>query len=137
MKLLTAVLACTVISPALSLAQSTPPPGPTGEWTKIEVTPHFWAEGACAADVNKDGKVDVLSGPFWYEGPDFKTSHVIYPNRQSFKAKGTDGTEKEIPGFAGALSDKNEYSDNFISYTADLNGDGWTDYLVIGFPGKE
>jgi len=137
MKLVPFLFACTLVSPVLSLAQSTPPPASTGEWTKIEVTPHFWAEGACSADVNKDGKNDILSGPFWYEGPDFKTRHVIYPNRQSFKTKAADGTEKEIPGYAGALSDKNEYSDNFISYTADLNGDGWVDYVVIGFPGKE
>jgi hypothetical protein len=121
----------------LAQAQSTPAPGPTGEWTKQELTPHFWAEGACAADVNKDGKVDILSGPFWYEGPAFEKRHVIYPLKQSFKGKAADGAEQEIPGFEGALGEKNTYSDNFISYAHDLNGDGWIDYVVIGFPGKE
>lgn len=118
-------------------AQSTPAPELTGEWTKQQLTPHFWAEGACAADVNKDGKVDILSGPFWYEGPSFEKRHVIYPLKQSFQGKAADGSTQEIPGFEGALGEKNTYSENFISYAYDVNGDGWVDYIVIGFPGKE
>ena len=125
---------------------STPPPAADGKWQKQQLTEHFWAEGACAADVNKDGKVDILSGPFWYEGPDFKKTHTIYDmSKTAFAAKnpdGTpvknaDGTDKMIPGFPGLLSGTNQYSNNFIAYAPDLNGDGWQDYLVIGFPGKE
>ncbi len=123
-------------APAFAVAQSTPPPPLTGEWTKLELTPNFWAEGACVADVNHDGKMDVLSGPFWYEGPDFKQRHVIYPAGQSFTVKNADGTETTVPGYKGALSNANEYSDNFISFAYDLNGDGWVDYIVVGFPGK-
>ena len=115
-------------------AQSTPPPELTGEWNKQVLTPNFWSEGACVADVNKDGKMDILSGPFWYEGPDFKKTHEIYPATKSFKVKNAAGVEETIPGFEGALSGKNAYSDNFISYAYDFNGDGWPDYLVVGFP---
>src|ERR1700759_68541 len=66
---------------SLPLVAAEPPPGPaisttppplTGEWKKIQVTDKFWAEGACVADVNKDGHMDILYGPYWYEGPDFK-----------------------------------------------------------------
>ena len=116
---------------------STPPPALTGEWTKKQITEHFWAEGACVADVNKDGKADILSGPFWYEGPDFTKRHTIYQMESSFMKKKADGTEEKIPGFEGYLGVKNAYSNNFISYAYDFNGDGWMDYLVIGFPGKE
>lgn len=114
---------------------STPPPPLTGEWNRKQITEHFWAEGACVADVNKDGKMDILSGPFWYEGPDFSKRHAIYPAANSFKLKKPDGTEETIPGFEGFLSGRNSYSNNFISYAYDINGDGWTDYVVIGFPG--
>jgi hypothetical protein len=111
---------------------STKPPALTDAWQKQQLSRYFWAEGACAADVNGDGHVDILSGPYWFAGPDFKERHVIYPEQKSFNAGGED-----IPGFEGELSGKNAYSDNFLSYASDLNGDGHPDYLVIGFPGKE
>jgi hypothetical protein len=116
---------------------STTPPPLSSEWTKKQLTPHFWAEGACAADVNKDGKMDVLSGPFWYEGPDFAKRHTIYQAEQSFTRKKDVGTDEKVPGFEGFLSGKNAYSNNFISYAHDVNSDGWPDYVVIGFPNKE
>ncbi len=116
---------------------STPPQPLTGEWTKKQLTPHFWAEGACVGDVNKDGKMDILSGPFWYEGPDFAKRHTIYEMPKTFVHKKDDGTEETIPGFEGFLSGKNAYSNNFVSYAYDINGDGWVDYVVIGFPGQE
>ena len=108
-------------------AVSTPPPPLTGEWKKQQLTDQFWAEGACAADVNKDGKMDILSGPFWYEGPDFTKRHTIYQMDKSFMRKKDDGTEEKIEGFEGFLSGKNAYSNNFISYAYDVNGDGWAD----------
>lgn len=111
---------------------STKPAPLTGKWQKQQLSRYFWAEGACAADVNGDGKTDVLSGPYWFEGPDFKATRTIYADAQSFEAGG-----EKIAGFEGELSGKNGYSENFLSYSADFNADGRPDYLVIGFPGKE
>lgn len=119
------------------LSQSTPPPAAEGRWSKQQLTDDFWAEGAAAADVDRDGKVDVLYGPYWFAGPDFSRRGVIYPDAQRTKAKLADGGEKEIAGFHGAKSVTNGYSDNFVNAVHDFNGDGWTDYLVMGFPGKE
>ena len=116
---------------ATAIISTTPPPL-TGKWEKQQLSRYFWAEGACVADVNSDGKTDVISGPYWFEGPDFKTSHTIYPAAKSFEIEG-----ENIPGFEGGLSKKNAYSDNFLSYSGDFNGDSRPDYLVIGFPGKE
>ncbi|QTN33724.1 VCBS repeat-containing protein [Akkermansiaceae bacterium] len=111
---------------------STKPAPLTGKWEKHQLSRYFWAEGACVADVNGDGKTDVLSGPYWFQGPDFKTTHTIYPATKNFEMEG-----EKIPGFEGEISNKNAYSDNFLSYSGDFNADGRPDYLVIGFPGKE
>lgn len=112
-------------------------PVPSGEFTRLQLTDQFWAEGAAYGDFNRDGKMDVCYGPYWWEGPEFKTRHTIYPDTKKSKSKGADGVEKEFPGFKGALGNENEYSDNFLTYAHDFNGDGWADVLVIGFPGKE
>ena len=103
---------------------------------KVRATDQFWAEGAAIGDFNHDGKMDVVSGAYWYEGPDFKKRHEIYPANASFKRKKADGMEQTVPGFEGALGINNAYSDCFLTFTYDFNGDGWTDVLVYGFPGQ-
>ncbi len=55
----------------------TEPPLP--RFKKLRLTDKFYAEGAYYADFNKDGKMDVVAGPFWYEGPDFQKRHEIRP----------------------------------------------------------
>ena len=77
--------------------------GTTGllhSFKKIRVTDQFWAEGAAIGDFNHDGKLDVVSGPFWYEGLDFKKRHEIYPASASFKRKTADGMDRTIPGLS-------------------------------------
>lgn len=106
-------------------------------FTKVQATDQFWAEGADIGDFNRDGHVDVISGPFWYEGPDFQKRHEYRPAAATFKARKADGTEQVIPGYEGGLGVNNAYSDNFLIYTYDFNGDKWTDVMVYGFPGKE
>jgi hypothetical protein len=104
---------------------------------KIQLTDKFWAEGADFGDFNHDGVMDVASGPFWYEGPDFKRRHEYRPAIAFFTLTNADGTTRKIPGFEGALGSKNAYSDNFFTFVYDFNHDGWPDIMVIGFPGKE
>lgn len=84
-------------------------------WETRRLTDEFHAEGAAAADFNGDGKPDVVYGPYWFEGPDFTSRHVIY-EPQAFDPRG--------------------YSRNFLTYTPDLNADGRPDVLVLGFPGE-
>jgi hypothetical protein len=104
---------------------------------KVQITDQFWAEGADIGDFNHDGIMDVVAGPFWYEGPDFKKRHEFWPANASYKRKKSDGTEETIPGFEGALGVNNAYSECFLTYAYDFNHDGWTDVIVYGFPGAE
>lgn len=82
---------------------------------RIVISEHFYSEGADFADFNADGHNDIVSGPFWYEGPDFRTRHRYMPGER--------------------LSIKS-YSRHFFSFAHDFNEDGWTDILVIGMPGQ-
>lgn len=93
--------------------------GPVHEiisWEKLHLTPDFHAEGACYGDVNQDGNVDVIAGPFAWLGPKFDSNIEIY---------------KPEP------VDPKGYSKNFLSFAHDFNGDGWLDVLVLGFPGAD
>src|SRR5579871_4629609 len=79
---------------------------------KIQLTDQFWSEGANFGDFNHDGVMDIASGPYWYEGPDFKKRHEFYPADKFFTRKKADGTDEKIEGFEGALGTNNTYSDN-------------------------
>jgi len=102
---------------------------------KLQLNDQFWSEGANFGDFNKDGKMDIVSGPYWWEGPDYKTRHEYYPAAKKWML----GTISKIPvpGFEGALGQNNAYSDNFFAFTSDFNKDGWDDILILGFPGED
>jgi hypothetical protein len=104
-------------------------------FTKQQLTDQFWSEGACFADINRDGKMDVVAGPFWYEGPAFTVRHEFMPADHVSKSK-KDGKDVTFPGYKGALGGENEYSQNFFAFTYDFNHDGWADILILGFPGE-
>src|SRR5262245_13631921 len=109
----------------------------THVFAKTQLENHFWAEGATFGDFNRDGITDVVAGPYWWEGPALKKRHEYYPATQTFTLTRPDGNKEAIPGFEGGLGVKNAYSDNFFAYPYDFNGDGWSDILIIGFPGAD
>ena len=43
------------------------------------LTPYYYSFSAAAADINRDGHMDVISGPFIYYGPDFTAAREFYP----------------------------------------------------------
>ncbi|MBI3464325.1 MAG: VCBS repeat-containing protein [Planctomycetes bacterium] len=84
------------------------------DFQRIQLTDRYFSEGANIGDLNRDGVMDVVSGPYWFEGPDFQKRHEIYPPREQ---------------------NRQQYADNFFSWVYDFNGDGWNDVFVVGFPG--
>ena len=52
---------------------------------RIQLSDQFWSEGANAGDLNNDGIKDVISGPWWWQGPDFTKRREYYPAAATFQ----------------------------------------------------
>jgi VCBS repeat protein len=97
-------------------------PAPALRWKKTIIEKKFRSEGVAIADVNKDGKMDILIGDYWYENPGSAGSEwKLHEIRKPVEIK--DG------GLAS-------YSECMCCWADDINGDGWVDMISIGFPGK-
>lgn len=70
-------------------------------------------ESAGAFDVDNDGALDIVSGAYWYKGPDFRQRFLVGPVR-------ADG----------------EYFDDFSTIPLDVNGDGFLDFVTGGWWGN-
>ncbi|MBS1977807.1 MAG: VCBS repeat-containing protein [Bacteroidetes bacterium] len=82
---------------------------------KTIITTDFVSEAVATGDVNHDGKKDILAGTSWYEAPDWK--------------------RHEIMSGPYAFNPDKDYSHSFASAAADVNHDGWIDWLNVDFPG--
>ncbi len=88
---------------------------PLQRFDRVLLSEEFRGEGASFADLDGDGDHDIVSGNFWYEGPEYRVRHQY------------------VGGRAFSI---NEYSQHFFSWTHDFNGDKKPDILVVGFPGQ-
>ncbi len=117
--LLVAPLVAALPEPGAAQKSNPQKPAITVTWKKIVLDRNFRSEGVGVADVNKDGKPDVIVGDCWYEAPkdsggDWKR-HIIRADRKF---------------------DLNVYSDSFCCFADDWSGDGFPDVIVIPFPGN-
>src|SRR5262245_59649542 len=67
------------------------------------------SETAALADVNNDGRLDIISAESWYEAPSW-TKHRIR-----------------------AIPVTNNYVDDFSDLPVDVDGDGYVDLVQIGY----
>jgi hypothetical protein len=80
------------------------------------LSPFYYAFSAAAADVNRDGNLDVIAGPFIYMGPDFTTAREFYA--------------------AQTFNPSTEFSFNWVAFAGDFTGDGWPDVLLASTSGS-
>ena len=81
---------------------------------KVTLDAAYRSEGVAVADVDRDGKLDVLAGELWYRAPDWKPNEIVAP---------------------GTYDPAKDRSTCYLNFACDVNGDGWVDSIVIGRPG--
>ncbi len=69
-------------------------------------------EAAGVLDVNRDGRLDILCGGFWYEAPDWEQH------------------------FVRAIKEEGGYYYDFANLPMDVDGDGWTDTVGAAWHNK-
>ena len=80
----------------------------------VVLSEEFHSEGAAVADLDGNGDNDIISGPNWYAGPDFRRRYAFAPvRRTAIKA----------------------YSDHFFHFVHDFDRDKRPDILSLPIPG--
>lgn len=85
----------------------------TGPRFKKQLIAAESAESVSVFDVNGDQHPDILSGSYWYEGPNFLNRHLI-----------------------GQVERVSEYYDDFSTIPLDVDGDGKLDFISGGWFSK-
>jgi hypothetical protein len=73
----------------------------------------YYSWGVAVADLNHDGHLDVIAGPYYYRGPDFTERREIY--------------------LAESFNPSNQYAPNMVTHAYDFHGNGWPDILATEF----
>jgi hypothetical protein len=75
-----------------------------------QLTPFYYSFASAAADFDRDGNMDVVSGPFIFMGPDFTRKREFY--------------------LALATRPGVDFSSNWLEFAGDFTNDGWPDVLL-------
>ena len=78
-------------------------------FTMQQISSLYYGWGATAGDINRDGTLDIVSGPFYYLGPSF--------------------TERKLYREGRVYNPSAEFAPDMVNLVADFTGDGWPDIL--------
>jgi hypothetical protein len=81
----------------------------SSHFTAQRIMDFYYGWSAAAADINHDGTLDIVCGPFYYLGPDFKERRIYREGR--------------------VYNPATEYAPDMVNYAYDFTGDGWPDIL--------
>jgi hypothetical protein len=98
-------------------------------FTARRINPYFYAFSVAAADMNRDGHMDFVSGPFIYYGPDFTTGREFY-------AAETLSPSTDFPSRIDPNGPAERGAGNWVAFAADFTGDTWPDVLLANTSGS-
>ena len=98
---------------SLALAPLSEEQAPRWPWFKKHQLDPGANEAATVADINKDGRLDIVSGENWFEAPDWRKHRM-----------------RDIPFLNG-------YIDDFSNFALDVNGDGFPDIVACAWFSKK
>ncbi len=104
---------CGIALSAVAFLQSVPLYGADLKFKLHVIDTNSLYSSSAAFDVDKDGDVDIFSGAYWYEGPEFKTRHFV---------REVEMIGKEVPR-----------ADGYSHLVMDVNRDGWLDVILVNF----
>ena len=81
----------------------------------MRLTPFYYSFASAAADFDRDGNMDIASGPFIFLGPDFTRKREFY---------------LALPTRPGV-----NFSSNWLEFAGDFTGDSWPDILLASTSG--
>ncbi len=84
-------------------------------YTAQQISAFYYGWSTAGADINHDGNVDIVYGPFYYLGPKF--------------------IERRIYRAGRIYNPSTEYAPDMVNLAADFTGDGWPDILSSGMEG--
>ena len=82
----------------------------SANYSMLRLTPFYYSFASGAADFDRDGNMDIVSGPFIFLGPDFTKAREFY--------------------MALSTNPVDELSSNWLEFAGDFTGDGWPDVLL-------
>ena len=104
--------------------KTTPREEVSDRFTVQQLSEFFYSYSPAIADIDRDGVLDVVAGPYYYLGPDYTVSRELYL-AQPFNPSNTSPTDSKSATNSSMAR---------VTVAHDFTGDGWPDVLSSRLP---